>query len=331
MADRPRLLFTLGDPAGIGPEVVLKALLPLRLGWEVPMGVIGPAVLWEIAARDLGILPPSAHGVMVIEPSGFEGMTHEQARSLLFTGKPSTEAAQLAIAALRTACDLCCGDPEQVAMVTAPINKFAFHAAGETAPGHTEWLAERMDARMPVMLLVGGQLRVALLTTHLPVREVADALEPEGIALRLKVLDDGLRRRFGIAEPRIAMLALNPHGGLHAEADLEEHQVLQPALEQARAAGISIEGLFSADSFFGRRRWNAFHAVVAPFHDQGLVPVKMESAGAGVNVTLGLPIVRTSPDHGTAFDIAGRGIASESAMLAAARLAWDLLEGRGAR
>ncbi len=331
MAEPPRLIFTLGDPTGIGPEVVLKALLPLRLGWEVPMAVVGPTTFWELAARELGVLPPQSHGVEIIEPPVERALSSEEVRVLLFSGRTSVPAAQIAIASLRTACDLVAAEPDRRALVTAPLNKAAFHAAGEKAPGHTEWLAERLGAEMPVMLLVGARLRVALLTTHLPVRQVAEGLELEGILKRLRVLDQGLRHRFALPEPRIAMLALNPHGGMHAEADREEREVLQPALERARAEGIAVEGLFSADSFFGRRQWSSYHAVVSPFHDQGLVPVKMEAAGAGVNVTLGLPIVRTSPDHGTAFDIAGRGIASESAMLAAARLAHELIVGQGVR
>jgi 4-hydroxythreonine-4-phosphate dehydrogenase len=331
MAEAPRLIFTLGDPSGIGPEVVLKALLPLRLGWEVPMAVVGPAAIWELAARELGVLPPQSNGVEMIEPSGERALSPEEVRALLFSGRPSVRAARIALAALRTACDLVAAEPDRRALVTAPLNKAAFHAAGEQVPGHTEWLAERLGAEMPVMLLVGARLRVALLTTHLPVRQVAEALELEGILKRLRVLDQDLRRRFALPEPRIAMLALNPHGGMHADAGREEREILQPALERARAEGIAVEGLFSADSFFGRRQWSAYDAVVSPFHDQGLVPVKMEAAGAGVNVTLGLPIVRTSPDHGTAFDIAGRGIASESAMLAAARLAHELIMGRGVR
>jgi 4-hydroxythreonine-4-phosphate dehydrogenase len=329
MAEEPRVLFTIGDPSGIGPEVVLKALLPLRLGGHFSTGVVGPAAMWEVASRDLGVLPPEMNEAMVIEPEGYGSMTEDEARELLFSGEPTAEAASVAIASLRTACDMVAADPEGSALVTAPINKHAFHEAGETAPGHTEWLGERLGAEIPVMLMVGADLRVALGTTHVPVRDVADELDRDGLVKRLHVLADGLRLRFGIEEPNIAMLALNPHGGADAEADIEEEQILRPALEQARADGLSVDGLFAADGFFGRKRWQHYDAVLAAYHDQGLVPLKMHAAGAGVNVTLGLPIVRTSPDHGTAFDIAGRGIASESSMIAAAQLADALLSGRG--
>jgi 4-hydroxythreonine-4-phosphate dehydrogenase len=329
MAEQPRILFTIGDPSGVGPEVVLKALLPLRLGGHFSTAVVGPGVMWEVASRELGVLPPGMNESAVIEPEGYGSMTEQQARELLFSGEPSAEAASVAIASLRTACDLVAAEPDRSALVTAPINKHAFHEAGETAPGHTEWLGDRLGVEMPVMLMVGAGLRVALGTTHVPVRDIAEELDREDLVKRLHVLADGLRQRFGIEDPDIAMLALNPHGGADAEADIEEEQILRPALEQARAEGLSVEGLFAADAFFGRRRWQDFDAVLATYHDQGLVPLKMHAAGAGVNVTLGLPIVRTSPDHGTAFDIAGRGIASESSMIAAAQLADALLSGRG--
>jgi len=330
MAENPRVLFTLGDPSGIGPEVVLKALLPLRLGGHFSMAVVGPPAMWDVAAKEMGVLPPQLNEVAVIAPEGFADMGEEEAGRLLFSGGVSAEAAAVAVASLRTACDLAAAAPESTALVTAPLNKRAFHEIGEAAPGHTEWLADRLGADMPVMLMVAGDLRVALASTHVPVREVPGSISEESILSRLRVLTEGLKRRFGIEEPRIAMLAMNPHGGADAEADIEEQTILQPALERARSEGIMTEGLFAADSFFGRARWSSYDAVLAVYHDQGLVPLKMYAEGGGVNVTLGLPIVRTSPDHGTAFDIAGRGIASESSMIAAARLADMLLKGRGA-
>lgn len=330
MPDTPRVLFTIGDPSGIGPEVVLKALLPLRLGGHFTMGAVGPPAMWEVAAKEMSVLPPGLNEVEVIAPDELADMGEEEAGRLLFGGEPSAEAAAVAVACLKKACDLVAAAPERTALVTAPINKRAFHEVGEMAPGHTEWLADRLGVQMPVMLMVAGHLRVALATTHLPVREVANTITVDGIMARMRVLQDGLKERFGIPEPRIAMLALNPHGGADAEADLEESAILQPALEKAGEEGINVEGLFAADSFFGRSRWQDYDAVMAIYHDQGLVPLKMHAAGGGVNVTLGLPIVRTSPDHGTAFDIAGRGIASETSIIAAAHLASALLEGRGA-
>jgi 4-hydroxythreonine-4-phosphate dehydrogenase len=330
MAETPRVLFTLGDPSGIGPEVVLKALLPLRLGGHFSMGVVGPPAMWDVAAKEMGVLPPELNEVTVIGPEEFVDMDEEEAGHLLFSGEVSAEAAAVGVASLRTACDLASAAPQDTALVTAPLNKRAFHEIGEAAPGHTEWLADRLGADMPVMLMVAGDLRIALASTHLPVREIPGEIDEEGILARLRVLGGGLKDRFGIEEPRIAMLALNPHGGADAEADIEEQTILQPALEKACNEGLVVEGLFAADSFFGRTRWGSYDAVLAVYHDQGLVPLKMYAEGKGVNVTLGLPIVRTSPDHGTAFDIAGRGIASEASTIAAAQLADELLKGRGA-
>lgn len=325
----PRILFTLGDPAGIGPEVVLKSLLPLHLGGLTSLGVVGPRRLWDIAAEETGVLGPEGQKVTVIEPPGSEDLTDEEIREVLFTGRVSAAAGRLALASIETAVRHAGEDPGGTAVVTAPINKRAFREAGVEAPGHTEWLAGHFGVPVPVMLLVGGGLRVAVGTTHLPLREVAENLDVDTLVDQLQILHTGLEVRFGLPEPRIAVLALNPHGGEGGEPEEEEREILLPAVRRARERGIQAEGLFSADGFFGRRTWESFQAVLAPYHDQGLIPVKMEAAGAGVNVTLGLPIVRTSPDHGTAFDIAGRGVASERAMLAAASMAGALLEGRG--
>ena len=325
-----RILFTLGDPAGIGPEVVLKALLPLKLGGLDSLGVVGPARLWELAAREVGVLPPSGHGAEVIEPEGAGPLSDEELREVLFSGDVSEVGGRLALESLQAAADEVEADPEGTAIVTAPINKRAFRQAGADVPGHTEWLAQRFDVPVPVMLLVGGRLRVAVGTTHVPIREVASRLTIDALVSQLEVLHRDLEERFGVPSPRIAVLALNPHGGTDGEPEVEEREILLPALVKAREKDIQVEGLFSADGFFGRRNWQSFQAVLAPYHDQGLIPVKMEAAGAGVNVTLGLPVVRTSPDHGTAFDIAGRGVASEEAVLAAAWMADALLGGRGA-
>ncbi|MFO7768217.1 MAG: 4-hydroxythreonine-4-phosphate dehydrogenase PdxA [bacterium] len=325
----PRILFTLGDPAGIGPEIVLKALLPLRLGGHTSLGVVGPRRLWETAAREMGVLGPEDQGVEVIEPEGSEDLTEERVREVLFSGEVSAAAGGLALASIETAARRAGGDAGGTAIVTAPINKKAFRQAGADVPGHTEWLADFYGIPVPVMLLIGGGLRVAVGTTHVPLRDVASRLDTDTLVSQLEVLHRDLEGRFGVAGPRIAVLALNPHGGAGGEPDIEERGILLPAIEEARARGIQAEGLFSADGFFGRRRWEPFQAVLAPYHDQGLIPVKMEAAGAGVNVTLGLPVIRTSPDHGTAFDIAGRGVASEEALLAAARMADVLLRGQG--
>jgi 4-hydroxythreonine-4-phosphate dehydrogenase len=328
MDPAPRLLLTPGDPSGIGPEVVLKAVAVLRKRGGPPITLVGPVRLWEAAADRLGLVPPEELEVELVEP---EPVVREQRLpELLFAGRSLPDGARLALRCLERAADLLETAPSRAAVVTGPVSKRGLHDTGLDVPGQTEWFARRFGVSTPVMMLVGGRLRVALLTTHLPLSRVAAALDPEGIVIRLRVLAGDLVERFGIDAPKMALLALNPHGGLDGERGEEERNLLEPALGTAREQGLDVAGPFSADAFFGRRQWEEFDAVVAPYHDQGLIPVKMEAAGAGVNVTLGLPVIRTSPDHGTAFDIAGSGTASEAATVAAARLAVRLLQGEEA-
>lgn len=330
MESEPRLLLTIGDPAGVGPEVVLKALPNLKKQDYNSIGVIGAPAYWELAADKLGLPSPEALGVPVIAPGGYDEVEEEMISDTLFCGRKTAAGARMALASLETASDLAYTSPDQKAVITAPINKSALHDLGVTVPGLTEWFAARFGVETPLMLLVGGELRVALITTHLPIRDVTIVFTVDLVEKKIAVLYEDLRKRFGLKEPRIALLALNPHGASQGEEDREEVEILCPAVNNARAGGIEIEGPFSADAFFGRRSWTSYDAVLASYHDQGLIPVKMEAAGTGVNVTLGLPIIRTSPDHGTAFDIAGRGLAEEGATVAAVKLADALLDGRGA-
>ncbi len=325
-----RLILTPGDPAGIGPEVVLRALPDLVGVENITILLAGPPRLWETAAERLALPDPAARGVSCLPAPESVGDDTCAVGSLLFSGTGSAESAAVAMAALEEAATAALASPGDTAIVTGPVSKRALHCLGITAPGQTEWFADRCGGVTPLMLLVGGRLRVALITTHLPVREVAAGLTISGVHEKLRILDRGLRLRFGVPEPRIALLALNPHGGSGGEEGEEERLILHPARDAAVAEGMAVEGPFSADAFFGRRSWRAYDAVLAPYHDQGLIPVKTEAAGAGVNTTLGLPIVRTSPDHGTAFDIAGRGLADARATVAAGRLAAALLVGEGA-
>ncbi|MFC1628367.1 4-hydroxythreonine-4-phosphate dehydrogenase PdxA [Gemmatimonadota bacterium] len=323
-----RLLFTPGDPAGIGPEVVLKAVKILNNSGPRSITLVGPEMLWNMAADRLDLSSPSELNVEMVTPD--TGGAGDFPSEVLYSGRSSIEGTLLALSCLETAADILGSSPRSTAVVTGPVNKKGLHDAGFDVPGLTEWFARRFEVKIPVMLLVGGRLRVALLSTHIPLSQVASTLTREGIVERLLILSDGLTRRFGIDRPEIAMLALNPHGGFDGERGAEERDILGPAIEEAGALGILVSGPFSSDAFFGRRQWETFDAVVAPYHDQGLIPVKMEAAGRGVNVTLGLPVIRTSPGHGTAFDIAGTGSASGDAVVEAALLAERLLVGRGA-
>jgi 4-hydroxythreonine-4-phosphate dehydrogenase len=301
----PRLAVTLGDPRGIGPEVVAKALADDRIG----------------EAADLVTIGPRGAGVDVAEPVGDWR-----------PGQGPDVAGRLAGLAVERAVDLArAGSVE--GLVTAPLDKAALLAGGYDYPGHTEMLAALTGARVAMMLAssesAAHPLRVVLATTHLPLRAVPDAVTTEAIINAATATREGLRDWFGIAEPRIALCALNPHAGDGGRFGREDEEVLAPA---ARAAGVA--GPFPADTVFVRAMRGAFDAVIAPYHDVGMTAIKVAAFGSAVNVTLGLPFPRCSPDHGTALDIAGRGMADPSSMiesiLQCARIAQRLRRARGA-
>ncbi len=214
-----------------------------------------------------------------------------------------------------------CADGTFDAMVTGPVQKSVINAAGIAFTGHTEFLAKRLKARHVVMMLVGGGLRVALATTHLPLRGVPSSLTRGGLERTLQVLKHDLSERFAIARPRIAVAALNPHAGEGGFLGREEIEVIAPVLAKLRRRGFRLEGPLPADSLFTPQRLRTYDCVLAMYHDQGLPVLKYASFGSGVNVTLGLPIVRTSVDHGTALELAGRGHADSGSLLEAIALA----------
>jgi 4-hydroxythreonine-4-phosphate dehydrogenase len=217
-----------------------------------------------------------------------------------------------------------CLSGEYHAMVTAPVQKSVINEAGIAFTGHTEFLAERSGAQHVVMLLVGGGLRVALATTHLPLSQVPGAVTREGVLRALKVLDHDLRRRFRIQKPRILVAGLNPHSGESGHLGTEDQETVAPAIAMAREAGIEASGPIPADTLFVPQRLKSADAVLAMYHDQGLPVLKYASFGRGVNVTLGLPFVRTSVDHGTALDLAGSGMADPGSLIEAVKLAIEL-------
>ena len=288
---RPRLAVTLGDPRGIGPEVVTRALADER--------VRASCVPWVVGPRGTAATPD--------EPLGDWAAARGEAKAGRFAGLAIERAVALAAA----------GTVDGI--VTAPIDKHALLAGGYDFPGHTEMLATLTGARV-AMMLASEKLRVVLATTHLALRDVPRVLTRDVIVEAAHVTRVGLQSWFGIAEPRIALCALNPHAGDGGRFGREDDELLAPA---ARAAGIA--GPFSADTVFVRAMRGAFDAVIAPYHDVGMTAIKVASFGSAVNVTLGLPFPRTSPDHGTALDIAGTGRADPSsfieAMLLCARIA----------
>jgi 4-hydroxythreonine-4-phosphate dehydrogenase len=223
------------------------------------------------------------------------------------------------------ACDACI-DGDAAGMVTAPINKQALRAAGTEFPGHTELLADRCQVDEVVMMLAGARLRVCLVTTHCALREVPQRLTAERILTTMRIAATALQQQFGLEHPRLAVLALNPHAGEGGLFGDEEKRHIVPAIETARDEGLAVSGPHSADTLFWFASQGQYDAVICMYHDQGLIPLKLLHFEDGVNVTLGLPIVRTSVDHGTAYDLAGTGQASSASLIAAVRMAAEMAE-----
>ena len=283
---KARLAMTVGDPRGIGPEIVAKALADPRVGERCDVLVIGP----------------TGRGVAVADSIG----TWSARGDAALAGELSGLAIERAVALARK------GEVEGI--VTAPIDKAALLAGGYDFPGHTEMLAELTGSRV-AMMLASEKLRVVLATTHLALRDAIRSLTGEAIIEAAGITRDGLQQWFGITEPRIALCALNPHAGDSGRFGDEDTKILAPAARTAKIAGP-----FPADTVFVRAMRGEFDAVIAPYHDVGMTAIKVASFGNAVNVTLGLPFPRTSPDHGTALDIAGQNRADASSMIAATLL-----------
>jgi 4-hydroxythreonine-4-phosphate dehydrogenase len=312
----PRLALTAGDPAGIGPEVVLKALAsPDRPA--APVVVYGPMSVLLARALRLGLPPPQDLNARLVDVP-LDGPV-ELGR---MSGAAGRAAAQ---AVLRAVADTKRGQVH--ALVTAPLNKESLRAAGHPWPGHTEMLAEAAGTPDVAMMFVGGGLRVALVTIHQPLRTVPDAVTPAEVRRVTRLVHRELPR-FGVRAPRIGLCGLNPHAGEHGLLGHEEQEVLEPAIADLRREGLDVSGPFPADSLFVRARHGEFDAVIAGYHDQGLIPVKLAAFGHAVNVTLGLPFVRTSVDHGTGFDIVDKGIADAGSMVEAMKVAAELARTR---
>jgi len=305
---RPRLALTLGDPAGIGPEIALKALVSARRS-DAALSVFGPVSALRERARRLGLPAPESLGVRLVDVPG------DAVPLGVVSAAGGRAAAEAVLAAVREA-----REGVVDALVTAPLNKEALAAAGYPWPGHTEMLAEAAGAQSVAMMFVGGGLRVALLTIHQPLRTVPDALTGEVVRRIVRLVARELPR-FGASRSRIAVCGVNPHAGEGGLFGREEREVIAPAVFALRAEGLEVEGPLPADTVFVRAARGEFDAVVAAYHDQGLIPVKLAASGHAVNVTLGLPFVRTSVDHGTAFDIVEKGVADEGSLLAAMDLA----------
>lgn len=305
------LALTMGDYNGVGPEIILKSahLLP-------PDSVVfGSTWVFERVSADLGIeLRKDVHWHDTI------AVTAEQYKP----GTLSKHAGEAAMACIRAAVKHCV-DGKATAMVTAPISKEAIALAGYDVPGHTEYLQRLTDSPEVGMILASGGLRVGLVTIHMALSSIFSHITKDNVLHHIVMMHNALRRDFGIISPKIAVLGLNPHAGDGGVLGKEEITVIAPAIREAHIFGISATGPFPADGFFGNKMYEPYDGVLAMYHDQGLIPFKTIAFHDGVNITIGLPIVRTSPDHGTAFAIAGKGVASadsfQSAILTSLHLA----------
>ncbi|HEX2559694.1 4-hydroxythreonine-4-phosphate dehydrogenase PdxA [Phenylobacterium sp.] len=328
------LALTLGEPAGVGPEIIVKAWSELRAAGP-PFVVIGDAQsLAAASAAGASILR------RVTSPEEAPRLFREglpvldiPLRAPVVAGQPSAAAASLVIRWIETAVGLALSGAVS-GLVTAPIAKAPLYAAGFKFPGHTEFLGELTaaasydGARGPVMMLAVPGLRTTLVTIHEPISKVPSLLTIERIVNAGLVTAQSLRRDFGIAAPRVAVAGLNPHAGEAGSLGREEIDVVAPAIRALKDLGVDASGPWPSDTLFPEEMRRRYDAALCLYHDQALIPVKMLDFWGGVNVTLGLPIVRTSPDHGTAFDIAGRGVARPESLIAAIRLADEIARRR---
>ncbi len=318
----------MGDPAGVGPEVVVKAFQEGNLEQFCKPVVIGDAGVLQKNAARLGI-DASIHSIRRVadarfQPGQIDVLDLDNVPPNLPQGRASAEGGRASAQYIQRAVELAL-DRQIDAIATAPINKEALHLGGFPFPGHTEFLAHLTDAPDSVLMMIGGKLRVVLATTHLSLKNVPGKLSAQGLEKTLRIVRDWLERHVS-DNPKIAVCGLNPHcgdGGIFGD---EETEIILPAVESMKREGVDIHGPFSADALFPRARSGEYDAVVAMYHDQGMIPVKMESLGCAVNVTLGLPIIRTSPDHGTAYDIAGQGLASAESLCRAIKVAAGLCQ-----
>jgi len=324
------LIVSLGDPAGIGPEIIGKA-------WQV-LKAEGPVFA---VCGDLDLLRHQGFAAQPVDDLGDAAANFQKAIPVLHSavgtsvtpGKPSNEAADAIIRWIREATELCLGGKAS-GLVTAPIAKSSLYSAGFKYPGHTEYLGALTQGtpydgeRGPVMMLAVKGLRTTLVTIHKPLAEVPAALSIDQIVHAGRVTAQALQRDFGLPRPRIAVAALNPHAGENGTIGHEEVDIITPAVKCLQDCGIDAKGPFPADSLFTAAHRSNYDAAVCMYHDQALIPVKMLDFWGGVNVSLGLPIVRTSPDHGTGFDIAGMGKARPDSMISALRMAYEIAECR---
>jgi len=324
---KPLIGITMGDPAGIGAEVIVKALADPQIRELGRFIVFGVEEILGAAADSAGVrpfwfsrsseeLPRVDSGVLVSDFAQYAAGYWLVARPTSLGGEASLRFVDRAIDGARAGW--------LDAIVTGPIHKVSWKMAGQSVPGHTEKLAEAFGEKRVTMAFVGGGMRLALVSAHIGLFELRNHFTIGAVFQPIDLLHAALRDWFGVERPRIAVAGLNPHAGEEGRFGDEEQRIIEPAMQMARNAGFDVEGPFPADTLFLSERRSRYDGIVAMYHDQGLIPMKMLAFDSAVNITLGLPIVRTSPDHGTAFDIAGTNQADAGSMKAAIRLACQI-------
>ena len=322
----PRIVITSGEPAGVGPDACVSLA---QRDWEADLVIAADADLLAAtaAALQLPLTLERYDATRLPKPhrNGTLQVMHIPTRCQVVPGHPDVRNAAYVIEMLDRACDGCTNG-EFAAMVTAPVQKSTLMDAGYRFSGHTEYLAERTRAALPVMLLVNDQLRVALVTTHLALSDVPRAITADRLRATLRIVNMDLERHFSLQPPRIAVLGLNPHAGEAGHLGREELDIIEPVIAELQAEGMSLQGPIPADTAFTPRFLKTVDVIVAMYHDQGLPVIKHVGFGNAVNMTLGLPILRTSVDHGTALKLARSGQADAGSLSAAVALAIDLAD-----
>lgn len=333
------LIVTMGDPAGVGPEIIARAWsvlgsTPGPLAPVVPFVVVGDAEVMNTQGQPVEAVLSPGDAANVFGRA--IPVLHNPAPAPVTAGEPEPANAVAVADWIERGVDLVLSG-EGCGLVTAPIAKAPMYASGFRFPGHTEFIAELTadvpfsGTRGPVMMLTAQNLRACLVTIHVPIDQLPELVTGERVARVARVVHESMKRDFGISTPRLALAALNPHAGEGGAIGLQEIEVLRPAAEALRAEGLNITDPLPADTLFHEEARARYDAVVCLYHDQALIPVKTLDFWGGVNATLGLPIVRTSPDHGTGFDIAGKGVARADSFIAAVRLASEMASARAAR
>ncbi len=331
MTERPaRLAISMGDYNGIGPEIILKTFNNSKFGDTTVPVIFGSENVFRFYAdqESMNVNLRMITDPQEAEPNAVNIIDITDGNHIdIKPGLIDKRAGEIAVTAIKEA-TLACLNNQTDAIITAPISKEAVNKAGFHHPGHTEYLAELCETDEFVMLLVHEGLRVGLVTIHIPIQDVKEQISEEAIRDRISIIHRGLIIDFGLEHPEIAILGLNPHAGDGGVIGREELDIITPSINNLKKDGFHVDGPFPADGFFGSRQYKNFDAVLAMYHDQGLIPFKTIAFHAGVNITLGLPIVRTSPDHGTAFAIAGKNQAEPQSFREAVELAITIVGNR---